>query len=58
MEPPSVVSFDSAPSVPQLSVRRALAGKHVLLIGVTGFIGKVWMVDLLEQVPDIARSPC
>jgi thioester reductase-like protein len=55
MEPPSVVSFDSAPSVPQLSVRGALAGKHVLLIGVTGFIGKVWMVDLLEHVPDIAK---
>jgi Male sterility protein len=26
-----------------------------LLIGVTGFIGKVWMVDLLEQIPDIAK---
>src|SRR5215472_1309491 len=52
---PSIVSFDSAPAVSQLSVRRALAGKHILLIGVTGFIGKVWMVDLLEQVPDIAR---
>jgi alcohol-forming fatty acyl-CoA reductase len=50
---PSVVPFDAAPRVGQLSVRRALSGKHILLIGVTGFIAKVWMVDLLEQVPDI-----
>jgi long-chain acyl-CoA synthetase len=55
MEPPSVVSFYGAPGVSQLSVRRALAGKHILLIGVTGFIGKVWMVDLLEQVSDIGK---
>ena len=52
---PAVVSFDTVPEVAQLSVRRALAGKHILLIGVTGFIGKVWMVDLLEQVPEIAK---
>ena len=52
---PAVVSFDAVPEVVQLSVRRALAGKHILLIGVTGFIGKVWMVDLLEQVPEIAK---
>jgi len=55
MESPSVVSFDGAPAVAGLSVRRALSGKHILLVGVTGFIGKVWMVDLLEQVPDIAK---
>jgi thioester reductase-like protein len=55
MQPPSVVPFDGAPSVAELSVRRALSGKHILLVGVTGFIGKVWMVDLLEQVPDIAK---
>ena len=33
----------------------ALTGKHMLLVGVTGFIGKVWMVDLLEQIPDIGK---
>jgi thioester reductase-like protein len=55
MRPPSVVPFDSAPAVAGLSVRRALTGKHILLVGVTGFIGKVWMVDLLEQVPDIGK---
>src|SRR6266404_5814613 len=52
---PAVVPFGSAPQVDGLSVRRALAGKHILLIGVTGFIGKVWMVDLLEQIPDIGK---
>src|SRR5271165_3381622 len=44
LKAPAVVPFESAPRVDHLSVRRALAGKHVLLIGVTGFIGKVWMV--------------
>ena len=53
--PPSIVPFDGAPEVSGLSVRRALEGKHVLLVGVTGFIGKVWMVDLLEQVPNIGK---
>jgi long-chain acyl-CoA synthetase len=52
---PAVVPFESAPRVDRLSVRRALAGKHILLIGVTGFIGKVWMVELLEQIPEIAK---
>jgi long-chain acyl-CoA synthetase len=52
---PAVVPFGSAPQVDCLSVRRALAGKNLLLIGVTGFIGKVWMVDLLEQIPDIGK---
>jgi len=52
---PAVVPFGSAPHVDRLSVRRALAGKHILLIGVTGFIGKVWMVDLLEQIPDVGK---
>src|SRR6266446_1187158 len=32
---PAVVPFGSAPQVDGLSVRRALAGKHILLIGVT-----------------------
>src|SRR4030095_2184328 len=52
---PAVVPFETAPRVDRLSARQALTGKHILLIGVTGFIGKVWMVDLLEQIPDIAK---
>jgi thioester reductase-like protein len=38
-----------------LSVRSALRGKHILLIGVTGFIGKVWLVNTLMDLPDVAR---
>ena len=43
------------PRVSQLPVRETLAGKHLMLIGVTGFIGKVWLVDLLEKIPEIGR---
>ncbi len=45
------VQGDQAP----LSVRRALGGKHVLLIGGTGFIGKVWLANLLTDLPEIGR---
>ena len=51
----SVVTFGDVPRVDRLSVRETLANRHILLIGVTGFIGKVWLVDLLENVPDIGK---
>src|ERR1700720_361848 len=51
----SVERLSSTPEVARLSVRDSLAGKHLLLIGVTGFIGKVWLVDLLEKIPNIAK---
>src|SRR5882672_5188572 len=51
----SVERLSDTPQVPHLSVRDSLAGKHLLLIGVTGFIGKVWLVDLLEKIPNIAK---
>jgi len=47
--------FSSTPRVDRLSVRESLADRHFLLIGVTGFIGKVWLVDLLEKVPGIRK---
>jgi alcohol-forming fatty acyl-CoA reductase len=47
--------LNSTPRVEQLKVREALAGKHLLLVGVTGFIGKVWLVDLLEKIPNIRK---
>ena len=50
-----VERLSSTPQVAHLSVRESLAGKHLLLVGVTGFIGKVWLVDLLERVPQIAK---
>jgi hypothetical protein len=51
----SIVLYDSRKKVERLSVREALAGKHVLLIGVTGFIGKVWLVNLLGDLPAIGK---
>jgi long-chain acyl-CoA synthetase len=51
----SVGRLSSTPRVNSLRVREALAGKHLMLIGVTGFIGKVWLVDLLEKIPEIGR---
>lgn len=40
---------------PALSVRGTLAGKHVLVVGVTGFLGKVLVGFLLHAVPEIGR---
>jgi thioester reductase-like protein len=51
----AVALFGEAPRVERLSVRETLAKRHVMLIGVTGFIGKVWLIDLLESIPDIGK---
>jgi fatty acyl-CoA reductase len=51
----AVAMFGDEPRVEHLSVRESLAGRHLLLIGVTGFIGKVWLVDLLENIPNIGK---
>ena len=50
-----IVYFDGVRHDAPLSVRRALAGKRVMLIGVTGFIGKVWLVNTLMELPEIGR---
>ena len=50
-----VVHFDANHRVPPFSVRRAMAGKHVMLVGVTGFIGKVWLANTLLDLPEIGR---
>jgi thioester reductase-like protein len=50
-----VAAFGDVPRVDRLSVRETLANRHILLIGVTGFIGKVWLVDLLENVSGIGK---
>ena len=38
-----------------LSVRQALRGKQILLVGVTGFIGKVWLEHVLSEIPEIGK---
>ena len=50
-----VVHVENRSPAPPLSVRKALSGKHIMLIGVTGFIGKVWLVNLLSDLPEIGR---
>lgn len=50
-----VVTFDSRVNAPQLSVRKSLGGKQILLAGVTGFIGKIWLVNLLMDLQDVGK---
>lgn len=50
-----VVHFDAHADVHPSSVRGTLRGKHILLIGGTGFIGKVWLASLLTRAPEIGR---
>jgi len=49
------VYFDVPRQSRPLSVRSAFSGKHVMLIGVTGFIGKVWLVNTLTDLPETGR---
>jgi Male sterility protein/haloacid dehalogenase-like hydrolase len=51
----AVALFGESPRVDLLSVRQTLTNRHIMLIGVTGFIGKVWLVDLLENIPEIGK---
>lgn len=50
-----VVHFDERNNGNYASVRQALRGKNILLIGGTGFIGKVWLANLLTDLPEIGR---
>lgn len=50
-----LVRFQPLRMPERLSVREALGGKNILLIGVTGFIGKVWLAHILEDLPEIGR---
>ena len=50
-----VVRFEPNGNRTSFSVRHALRGKQILLIGGTGFIGKVWLANLLTDLPEIGR---
>jgi len=50
-----IVNFEGQRQAPSFSVRRAFAGKQVMLIGVTGFIGKVWLANTLLDLPEVKR---
>lgn len=49
------VRFHTEAAGERFSVRDALRGKSILLAGGTGFIGKVWLSTLLEDLPDIGK---
>jgi len=51
----ALVVFNGKKQSERLSVRETLAGKKILLIGVTGFIGKVWLAQILSEVPQIGK---
>ncbi len=38
-----------------LSIKQSYAGRHVLLTGVTGFLGKVWLAMMLDHAPEIGK---
>ncbi len=50
-----IVHFDSVRYDMPLSVRSTFRGKHILLIGVTGFIGKIWLANTLMDLPEVGR---
>jgi len=50
-----IVHFNDRRQPQGFSVRQAFAGKHVMLIGVTGFIGKVWLANTLMDLPAVGR---
>jgi len=50
-----IVYFDEKRYPARFSVREALNAKRVMLIGVTGFIGKVWLANMLMDLPDIGK---
>src|SRR5580765_4931818 len=43
---------------PRLAVDEILRGKHILLIGTTGFVGKVALSMLLHRYPEVGRVYC
>jgi thioester reductase-like protein len=51
----ALIVFNRKRQSETLSVRQTLTGKNILLIGVTGFIGKVWLAQLLNEVPQIGK---
>ena len=38
-----------------MPVRQTLAGKHILLIGGSGFLGKVWLSMLFHTCPEVGK---
>jgi len=41
--------------VTRLSIEETYKGRHVLVAGSSGFLGKVWLAMVLERLPDIGK---
>jgi hypothetical protein len=50
-----IVHLGSPDELPRAPVRESLRSKHLLLIGATGFIGKVWLANLLTELPETGQ---
>jgi len=37
------------------TIRESFAGKHILVTGVTGFLGKVWLAMVLDRLPEVRK---
>ena len=44
-----IVLTDTSRPKRRFPVRETLRGKHLMLVGVTGFIGKVWLAQILDR---------
>jgi fatty acyl-CoA reductase len=51
----SIVLFRTDGQAARLSPRESLRGKNILLVGGTGFIGKVWLANVLTDIPDVGK---
>jgi long-chain acyl-CoA synthetase len=38
-----------------ISIQQAFSGKHILVTGASGFLGKVWLTMLLDRIPSVGR---
>lgn len=38
-----------------ISIRDAYEGRHILVAGGSGFVGKVWLSMVLERIPDVGK---
>ncbi|NCQ59843.1 MAG: NAD-dependent epimerase/dehydratase family protein [Myxococcales bacterium] len=51
----SVVSVDSTGTAAPPPIVETFRGKHILVTGVTGFVGKVWLSMVLTELPQIRK---
>ena len=55
IERKSCIIFDESTSLEPMRVVETMRGKHILLAGVTGFIGKVWLEHILSDAPEVGQ---